>query len=37
MRYIRNVLGISKGHVFGVKAAEASEEKIPAFSKELES
>ena len=36
MRYIRNVLGISKpGHIW-VNTAEAFEEKIPAFSKELE-
>ena len=36
IRYIRNVLGISKvGHILG-KGCEAFKEKIPAFSKELE-
>ena len=36
IRYIRNVWGISKlGHILG-KVVEALEERIPAFSKELE-
>ena len=36
MRYIRNVLGLANQVIFWVKAAETFEEKIPAFSKELE-